>query len=86
MKIMNRMLPSCREVSHLTSQAMDESLPLRKRLPLHLHIKMCVWCQSSQEQLLLMKDMAGQQAKENNKKAKLSDDAKDRIARTLKNK
>lgn len=84
MKIMNRMLPSCREVSHLTSRAMDESLPLAKRLAMKLHIKMCGWCQRNQEQLLLMKKMAGQKAVEADKKITLGDDAKSRIIRSLK--
>jgi hypothetical protein len=85
MKIMSRMLPSCREVSHLTSQAMDESLPFGKRLALRLHLKMCIWCQRNQDQLLLMKKLASQQLKENDRKARLNEDVKSRMANLLKN-
>jgi hypothetical protein len=65
---------------------MDESLPLVKRLAVKLHIKMCVWCQRNQEQLLLIKKMVGQKTVDADKRETLGDDARSRIIRSLKNK
>ncbi len=83
MRLMNRILPSCREVSHLTSQAMDESLPWRKRLGLRLHLMMCVWCRRNAEQLELMRIIARSKAHSEIEQVKLSSDAQKRIAESL---
>ncbi len=86
MRLTNRFLPSCEEVSHLTSQEMDESLPWRQRLRLRLHLRMCVWCRRNAEQLQLMKDMARGQAVSQDKQIKLSSDARKRISRSIEKK
>ena len=62
MKFMNRIIPACQEVSRLSSQAMDESLPWRKRLALKLHLSMCRWCRRNSEQMRLMRTMASRPA------------------------
>ena len=85
MNLMNRLILSCQEASKLASQAMDEPLSLKKRITLRIHLKMCVWCQRNQIQLKLMKEMATERVKESSKSTKLSNDAKARIARLLKN-
>ncbi len=84
MKWMSRMLPSCEEVSALTSEAMDETLPFRKRLSLKLHLKMCVWCRRNATQLQLMSRLARLKAQKVASHAKLSSDARDRITQALK--
>jgi len=83
MRLMNRMLPSCKEVSRLTSQAMDESLPWTKRLGLRMHLRMCIWCRRNAEQLQLMRNLARGQALSRNEQARLSSDARKRIAKFL---
>lgn len=83
MKIMNRILPSCKEVSQLTSQAMDESLPWKKRMELRMHLRMCLWCRRNAEQLQLMRNFAKDHAEIQNEQSKLSSDARDRIANFL---
>ena len=83
MRMMNRILPSCQEVSHLTSQAMDESLPWKKRLGLRMHLRMCIWCRRNAEQIQLMRNLARGQAVSQNEQAKLSCDARQRIAESL---
>jgi hypothetical protein len=83
MRLMNRILPSCKEVSHLTSQAMDELLPLRKRIGLRLHLAMCAWCRRSAEQLKLMRSLAHNQALSRHEGVTLGSDARKRIADSL---
>ena len=83
MRLMNQILPSCKEVSYLTSQAMDESLPWRKRLALRMHLRMCIWCRRSAEQLELMRNLARSQAHSESEQTRLSSDARKRIAESL---
>jgi hypothetical protein len=83
MRIMNMILPTCKEVSHLTSQAMDETLPWSKRLGMRLHLMMCVWCRRNSEQLQLVRDLARKQSASQSEEAKLSSDARDRLSKLL---
>jgi hypothetical protein len=83
MRLMNKALPSCQDVSHLSSQAMDESLPLRKRLALSAHLMMCVWCRRNREQLHLMRRQARREDCPSVRGLRLSPDAHRRIAETL---
>jgi hypothetical protein len=80
---MNKVLPTCKEISHLTSQAMDETLPWSKRLGMRLHLMMCVWCRRNSEQLQLVRDLARKQSALQSKEAKLSSDARDRLSKLL---
>ncbi len=79
MRLMNLILPTCEEVSRLTSQAMDEKLPLRKRLALRVHLMLCVWCRRSARQLELMRRLA----RTGGPAETLSDSARERLARAL---
>ncbi len=83
MRMMNKVLPTCQEVSHLTSQAMDETLPWRKRLGMRLHLLMCVWCRRNSDQLQLVRNFARKQSASQSKEAKLSSDARDRLSKLL---
>lgn len=83
MRMMNKVLPTCKEVSHLTSQAMDERLPLAKRLGMRLHLMMCVWCRRNSQQLHLVRNLARKQSATQTKDAKLSNDARDRLSKLL---
>jgi hypothetical protein len=83
MRLMNKVLPTCKEVSHLTSQAMDETLPWRKRFGMRLHLMMCVWCRRNNEQLHLVRDLARGQSVPQADEAKLSSDARDRLNKLL---
>ena len=42
---------TCKEVSHLLSEAQDRKLPLGERLPLRLHLFMCAGCRNYGKQL-----------------------------------
>ena len=70
MRLMNMVLPTCKEVSRLTSQAMDENLPWTKRLGMRLHLMMCVWCRRNSEQLQLVRDLARKQSASQTKENK----------------
>lgn len=56
MSLMARMMPSCRDVSQMVSDAMDRRLPLRKRLGIRLHVSMCALCRRYEKQLLLLRE------------------------------
>lgn len=83
MRLMNRFLPTCQEVSHLTSQAMDESLPLSKRLGMRLHLMMCVWCRRNAQQLELVRNLARKQSAAQSSSSQLSPDARERLSKML---
>lgn len=55
MRLMARMMPSCKDVSELISQAIDSQLPLRKRLSIRLHVSMCGFCRRYEKQLHLLR-------------------------------
>lgn len=46
---------NCKEVSRLLSEAQDRSLGLGERVPLRLHLTMCVGCRNYQRQLDLLR-------------------------------
>lgn len=42
---------NCKEVTHLLSEAQDRKLPLAERIPLQLHLAVCVGCRNFNKQL-----------------------------------
>ena len=46
-----RLIPSCREVSELLSQAQDRPLTWRERFAVHVHLPLCVACRNFRAQL-----------------------------------
>jgi len=44
-------LLNCKQASHLMSEAQDRPLALGERLPLRLHLYMCVGCRNYGKQL-----------------------------------
>lgn len=50
-KFVGRHTPKCPEVVRILSRGMDEKLPLKTRLFLHLHFLICRWCQRYSEHL-----------------------------------
>ncbi|HZR18907.1 MAG TPA: zf-HC2 domain-containing protein [Verrucomicrobiae bacterium] len=49
---------NCRQATRLVSQAMDEKLPLYRRLALRFHLLYCVWCRRYAVQLRLLRRAA----------------------------
>ena len=88
-KIMNYVLPDCKEVAELSSNSLDENLPLKKRLGLKLHIMMCKFCRRNNEQLYLIRKLIGKklrsdEAGETEAGSHLSEESRQRISSLLK--
>lgn len=85
MRLMVRVMPSCKDISELISQAMDRQLPLRKRLSIRLHVSMCGLCRRYEKQLhLLEHGFACYADPEKNATAKsLSPEAKAKLEKAL---
>lgn len=77
--------PTCKEITRLASQRLDQSLPLMMRLRIRLHTTICVWCQRYLEQVKLVHDAAPHCAEqiEHASGKCLSADAKQRMKRAL---
>lgn len=46
-----KLIPSCREVSELLSQAQERPLSLGEKIALHVHLPLCEGCRNFREQL-----------------------------------
>jgi hypothetical protein len=81
MRLMVRVMPSCRDISQLISDGMDRNLPLRKRLSIRLHVGMCRLCRRYEKQLRLLRRGFGYYADPDKNAAEksLSPEAKARL-------
>lgn len=50
-----RLLPTCREVTHIVSESQDRALGPVERLRLHVHLSMCTGCTNFTRQLRLIR-------------------------------
>ena len=50
-----KILPSCREVSELLSQAQERPLMLREKFALYVHLPICNGCRNFREQLVFIR-------------------------------
>jgi len=87
MNVMGKMLPSCDEVSRLTSMAMDENLSFRQKIGIKAHLMMCKWCRNFHKQMHLMRKVIhkGSNNPSDSKKTSLSPEARRRIEDSIKN-
>ncbi len=46
---------SCKEVTHLLSEAQDRKLPLTERMPLEIHLAMCKGCRNFKSQMQFLR-------------------------------
>jgi hypothetical protein len=79
---------SCKDVTRLVSESMDRSLPLGKRVGVHLHLLICRFCERYRRQLLLLRETARHLALSGEMPGEplpesLSPEARDRIRRSL---
>jgi len=51
MKLLEILLPTCRQVSRLQSDLLDQPLSLPKRIGLRLHLLVCKWCRRYGKQI-----------------------------------
>jgi hypothetical protein len=83
-----RRLPACKQTVEIISQSMERPLTLRERVLLKLHLWVCMWCLWYMEHLQLMRDALRLQENETDvdvSTASLSDEARERIRRSLTN-
>lgn len=76
---------NCRESARLQSEALDRRLPLRHRLGLRIHLLLCKWCRRYGRQISLLHSAVHQhnEAAVESIPQKLSDSARERIRRNL---
>lgn len=83
-----RTLPTCQQTVEKISQSMEQSLSLRERINLKLHVWICVWCQWYLEHLHIIRETARAKADEPpdfTSGPGLSNEARERIRRRLTN-
>jgi len=85
MRLMVRVMPSCKDISELVSQGMDTQLPLMKRLSIRLHVSMCSLCRRYEKQLHMLRVGTHHYASpdENQVQESLSPEARERLQRKL---
>lgn len=86
MRLMNKVLPTCEDATHLTSDALDRPLTWREWFGLQLHLLFCVWCRRNARQMRLMREMIRRRSSSAQAEptSSLSADARRRIAERLK--
>lgn len=63
MRLLARLMPSCRDVAAWVSEGMDHRLPPGKRLSLRLHLLVCKLCRRYERQLRLLREGAARYGK-----------------------
>jgi hypothetical protein len=79
------LMPRCRDVARLQSNAIDRRLPLGKRVGLRLHLLACRWCRRYGKQIRFLHQSAHEHAENLTETAPhtLSSEARDRLKRSL---
>ena len=81
---------SCKDVTQLLSESMDHSLPLGKRIGVRFHLLICKFCARYERQLALIREtvrhlVAAEETTGGTLGEPLSEEAKERIRRSLRN-
>ena len=77
---------SCKDVTQLISESMDTSLPIGKRIGVCVHLLMCKFCSRYERQLLLIRETVRRIVSTEEKPGEtLSEEAKERIRKSLRN-
>jgi len=81
------LMPTCRQVARLQSDALDRRLSLSKRFGLRLHLLLCKWCRRYGKQIRFLRRAAREHSDELNEAAprRLSSEARERLKRTVRN-
>ena len=48
--------PKCHDITRLISQSLDRPLPLRTRIAMWIHYRICVWCERYRDQLGFLRE------------------------------
>jgi len=81
-------LPTCKEVTRIASEAMEQNISLRRRIEFKPHLLICSWCRRYVQQLQTMREVSHQHtAKMETSAAKpaaqLSGEARERMKQAL---
>ena len=77
---------SCKKITGMISESMDQELPLGKRMGIRFHLMMCKLCTRYQKQLLFIREIvrSGGQVNEHEQvDSGLSDEGRKRIGKYL---
>ena len=87
MKLLETLLPTCRQVSRLQSDLLDQPLSLPKRFGLRLHLLVCKWCRRYGKQVRFLHEAVHEHPDELSEvqSETLSAEARERIKRRLQN-
>jgi hypothetical protein len=79
------LMPTCRQVARIQSDALDQPLTSFKRFGLWLHLLVCKWCRRYGKQIRFLRHAAHDHPDEvaESVPQKLSDEARERIKRSL---
>lgn len=80
-------MPTCRDVSRLQSDALDQPLSPPRRIGLRLHLLACKWCRRYGRQIRFLRRAANERSEQLAEAAPrtLSPEARERLKRTLSN-
>jgi hypothetical protein len=81
---------ACKDVTELISRSMDTSLPIGERIGVRIHLLMCKFCTRYERQLLLIREtlrrlVSAEGHDEEVGEGKLSEEARERIKKSLRN-
>jgi len=81
------LMPTCRQVARLQSDALDRRLSLSKRFGLRLHLLLCKWCRRYGKQIRFLRRAAHEHSDDLNEAAprQLSAEARERLERAIGN-
>jgi len=79
------LMPTCRQVTRLQSDALDRDLSLPKRFGLRLHLLLCQWCRRYGKQVRFLRRAAREHPEQLNQAAPqtLSPATRERLKRSL---
>ena len=83
---MNHWMFSCKEVTRLVSESLDQTLPFYQRLGILIHLMMCQFCTRYRKQLLMLKEtirLVAEQSEDLHASIILPPEARDRIQRSI---
>jgi hypothetical protein len=83
-----RLTPTCKDMAHLLSEAMDRPLPLGVRIKMQVHFLICKWCERYKNQLLFLRNSIRRhpekfEGHDSPSSTTLSPEARERLKRTL---
>ncbi len=85
MKLLETLLPACRQVSRLQSDLLDRPLSLPKRFGLRLHLLVCKWCRRYGKQIRFLRQAVHEHPDELSQATPqtLSPEARERLKNSL---